>query len=256
MITDSDTIVNLSQPFSKPNHVKQIFSSNCILCDSVSGTDFCNACFANLPRQTGNHCTICSKNIAYNQDQSCGACLKEPPVFSATVAALNYTFPVDAMIHALKYRLQLTIAPILANLLIDRIKVTTMNELPDAIIPMPLHPKRLHERGFNQALEISRYIARQLDIKLLPESCSRIKDTPPQAGLPWKMRSKNVKNVFGGTDNLSDMHLVVIDDVMTTGATLNALAHQLQKQGASKITNWVIARAQTDQFFTESGSNF
>ncbi len=182
--------------------------------------------------------------------------MKNPPVFSATVAALNYTFPVDVLIHALKYRMQLTMAPILAKLLVDRLKTISTKEFPDAIIPMPLHPRRLYERGFNQALEISRHISKQLNIELLPEACMRVKDTLPQTELPWKMRNSNVKNAFDGTMNLSGMHLAVVDDVMTTGSTLDSLASQLHKQGADKITNWVIARAQTNPFLIESDAYF
>jgi ComF family protein len=170
----------------------------------------------------------------------CGACLTKPPAFTRTIAALRYTFPVDAMIHALKYQTNLAIAPILANLLITRLIAT--ERMPDIIIPMPLHRVRLRERGFNQAMEISRYISKHMRIVLLPDSCQRIKHTPPQTGLPWKDRQKNIRKAFSCKIDLSGKHVALVDDVMTTGATLNELAKVLRKQGATEISNWVIAR--------------
>ena len=148
------------------------------------------------------------------------------------------------MIHSLKYQTNLAIAPILANLLIKKLKVT--ETLPDVIIPMPLHPIRLRERGFNQAMEISRYISKYMRIVILPDSCNRIKHTLPQTGLPWKDRQKNIREAFSCKIDLSGKHVALVDDVMTTGATLNELAKVLRKQGATEISNWVIARTQSE----------
>jgi ComF family protein len=173
----------------------------------------------------------------------CGACLAKPPAFTRTIAALRYTFPIDALIHTLKYQSNLAIAPILTNLLITRLKGLKATErMPDIIIPMPLHPVRLRERGFNQAMEISRYISKHMGIVLLPDSCQRIKHTPPQTGLPWKDRHKNIRKAFSCKIDFSGKHVALVDDVMTTGATLNELAKALKKQGATEISNWVIAR--------------
>jgi len=144
------------------------------------------------------------------------------------------------MIHALKYQTNLAIAPILANLLITRLKAT--KRFPDIIIPLPLHPIRLRERGFNQAMEISRYLSKHMGIVLLPDSCQRIKHTPPQTGLAWKDRQKNIHKAFSCKIDLSGKHVALVDDVMTTGASLNELAKVLREQGAAEISNWVIAR--------------
>lgn len=166
--------------------------------------------------------------------------MKKPPAFTRTIAAMRYDFPVDALIQSLKYQNNLVIAPILANLLFVRLQ--TILSTPDFIVPMPLHPIRLRERGFNQAMEIGRHLARQLKIPLLPDCCSRIKHTLPQTGLPWKARQKNIRKAFGCTIDLSGKHVAVVDDVMTTGSSLNELAIVLQQQGAAEISNWVIAR--------------
>lgn len=200
--------------------------------------DLCESCYIHLPQLPVNYCPICLWPVP--TAEVCGACLTKPPAFTRSIAALRYTFPVDALIHSLKYQANLAIAPILANLLIKQLKATKM--MPDVIIPMPLHPIRLRERGFNQAMEISRYISKQMKITLLPDSCSRIKHTPPQTGLPWKARQKNIRKAFSCKIDLSGKHVALVDDVMTTGATLNELAKILRKQGASEISNWVIAR--------------
>lgn len=211
---------------------------NCVLCGISTNRDLCESCTLHLPQLPVNHCPICLWPVP--TAEVCGACLTSPPVFTRTIAALRYTFPVDALIHSLKYQANLAIAPILANLLLQQLE--TPKSMPDLILPMPLHSIRLRERGFNQAMEISRYVSKQLGITLLPDSCSRIKHTPPQTGLPWKDRQKNIRKAFSCKMNLSGKHVALVDDVMTTGATLNELAKVLRKQGACEISNWVIAR--------------
>ncbi len=211
---------------------------SCLLCDAISDEDFCAACYHDLPQLPASHCPVCLWLVPTNE--ICGACLKKPPAFTRTLAALRYTFPADALIHALKYQTNLIIAPVLANLLVARLK--TVTAMPDIIVPMPLHPIRLRERGFNQAMEIGRTIAKQTGIALLPDGCNRIKHTPPQTGLPWKERQKNIRRAFSCKIDVSGKHVAIVDDVMTTGATLNELAKELRRQGAIEISNWVIAR--------------
>jgi len=256
MITDSNTIVNFKPVNFFKKSLSALFYRNCILCGSVTAHDFCDACFKHLPKIPVNHCSVCLKSLASIPSQQhlvlqCGSCLAKPPAYDSTIAALAYKFPVDALIHALKYQAQFTIAPILAELLIDELKYLEITDKPDLIIPMPLHPSRLRERGFNQAMEITRYVAKAMQIKIIPEGCKRIRNTPPQTELPWKLRQKNVHNAFECTYDFSGKHVAVIDDVMTTGATLNAVAKQLRKKGATKISNWIVARVQIERFHTE-----
>lgn len=211
---------------------------NCVLCGASSDQDLCESCDIHLPQLPDNQCPVCLWPVS--TADVCGACISKPPAYTRTIAALPYSFPVDALIQSLKYQTNLAIAPILANLLIKQLK--TLKLLPDIIIPMPLHPIRLRERGFNQAMEISRYVSAQMRITLLPDSCSRIKHTPPQTGLPWKDRQKNIRKAFSCKMDFSGKHVALVDDVMTTGATLNELAKVLRQQGAYEISNWVIAR--------------
>ncbi len=217
----------------------QVFlQKNCLLCDTASNRDFCEPCYHSLPQLPADRCSNCLLPITASR--RCGACLAKPPAFTRAIAALRYAFPVDALIHALKYRTNLAITPVLAELLIEQLALSTP---PDFIVPMPLHPARLKERGFNQAVEISRHIAKQYQITLLYDACKRIRDTPSQTGLTWKARKKNIRNAFSCEMDLSGKHIAVVDDVMTTGATLNELARVLRKCGAREISSWVIARA-------------
>ncbi|WP_227869301.1 ComF family protein [Nitrosospira lacus] len=146
---------------------------------------------------------------------------------------------MDALVHSLKYQANLSMAPVLADLLLTRID---KSPIPDFIVPMPLHPVRLRERGFNQALEIGRKLSKQCGSPLLPGACQRIKNTPSQAGLPWKEREKNIRGVFTCETDLTGKHIAILDDVMTTGATLNELAKTLRKHGAVRVSGWVVAR--------------
>lgn len=113
---------------------------------------------------------------------------------------------------------------------------------PDLLIAMPLHPQRLRERGFNQALELAKIVAEQMDIPLPPQGAERIRATVPQVGLPWKKRVVNLRGAFDCSLDLSGKHVAIMDDVLTTGASLHELALVLRRQGAAEISAWVVAR--------------
>jgi ComF family protein len=153
------------------------------------------------------------------------------------VAVFAYAFPVDKLVQALKFGEQLLLAPQLAGRLAQRIETR-----PDCIVAMPLHPARLRERGFNQSLELARRIAVKLGIPLLERACQRIRDTPPQSALPWKERGRNMRKAFACTGDLSGKHVAVVDDVMTSGASINELAEALRQAGAREVSAWVVAR--------------
>ncbi len=155
------------------------------------------------------------------------------------MAAYSYGFPVDALIHALKYGGNLALAPLLADRLT---RLASERERPDLLIPMPLHRARLRERGFNQALEIGRIVAAGLGIPLEIDACRRIRDTAGQAGLSWKERRRNVRGAFACNEDLTGKRVVVLDDVMTTGATLDELGRALRRAGAVDVGTWVVAR--------------
>ena len=217
--------------------MQALFKNNCLLCGASAKDDFCASCQDSLPHSPPQHCVVCALPLA--ESRICGACLANPPAFDHSVAAMSYAFPVDALLHSLKYQANLAMASVLADLLTARIDA---DALPDFIVPMPLHPARLRERGFNQALEIARGVSRKSGVALLPGICRRIKDTPSQTGLPWKEREKNIRNAFTCEADLKGKHVAMLDDVMTTGATLNELAKALRKSGAAHVSGWVVAR--------------
>ncbi|HEX5338351.1 MAG TPA: double zinc ribbon domain-containing protein [Gallionella sp.] len=210
----------------------------CVLCGSMSHAGlWCEACDEALPYLVAPHCPVCA--LPTPTGEVCGHCLSRPPLFARTTAVYNYAFPLDRLIQAMKYGEQLALADAFAAKLIRRIDA---GALPDCVVPMPLHPAKLRARGYNQSLLIAAKVARALDLKLLPNACRRVRDTPPQSGLPWKERRKNVRGAFRCETDLTGQRVAVIDDVLTTGASLNALADALLQQGAAEISAWVVAR--------------
>ena len=167
----------------------------------------------------------------------CGDCLEHPPAYDSVAAAYCYAFPVDALVRALKYNGDLTLAPLLGRRLACEAKAPV-----DAIVPMPLAAARLRERGFNQAHELARHIGRTLGLPVLGSACRRVTDTAPQAALPWAERARNVRAAFVCDIDLSGKRIAVVDDVMTTGATLNEVAGNLKRAGAAYVSGWVVAR--------------
>lgn len=208
---------------------------DCLLCGAQTGREpLCPGCIAELPAlaESCPRCALPSPAAAV-----CGSCLNRPPHFDATLALWRYEFPCDRLVQALKYRAQLALAGFFARSLVS----LPLPEV-DVVLPMPLHPKRLAGRGFNQALEIARGLARNLGRPIEPRGVLRVKDTPPQAELPYEERAKNVRGAFLCKLDLSGASVAVLDDVMTTGATLNELARTLKRAGATRVENFVIAR--------------
>lgn len=171
--------------------------------------------------------------------------MKKPPAFDDSFAAFDYSFPVDVLIQQFKYSHQLVLAPWLAERLLVRLSGMP---LPQAALPMPLSRARLRERGFNQSLEIAKPLCRELGVRLLPHACGRNRDTESQTTLPWKERAKNVRGAFNCNENFAGQHVAVIDDVMTSGASVNELAKTLKKSGATRVSAWLIARTRPESF--------
>lgn len=167
--------------------------------------------------------------------------MASPPDFDVTKAAFTYAYPISQVLQQYKYNQQLFLAETFAELMLNKLHANNI----DLIIPMPLHPNRLEERGFNQSLEIARVIGKRLNIAVNSQAVSRIKLSPPQASLPLKARVKNMKGAFNCNQDLSGMRIALIDDVMTTGASLNALAKAVKTKGAAHVECWLIARTLT-----------
>jgi ComF family protein len=211
-----------------------LFGGSCFLCRGAAKDLLCPECDADLPRLDMPLCPRCA--LPSPGAATCGRCLTEKPAYDATRAALAYDFPADALVHALKFRGELALAPLLGALL----KGAVGEDRADCIVPVPLSPSRLRERGYNQAVEIARQLGRPgLDVSL----CERTRESRPQMELPYDERQRNVRGVFHCTRALVGARVAVVDDVMTTGATLDELARTLKAAGAVHVSNWVVTRA-------------
>jgi ComF family protein len=211
---------------------------DCHLCACAVGDDdspVCAACARELPRHGAQVCPCCA--LATPGGEICGRCLRERPAFDTTHAAFDYAFPLDALVQALKYGHRLALAKFFAR---------AFDVLPavDLVLPMPLHPARLRERGFNQAVEIARPLARAAGVPLELAAVARVRATAPQAGLDRDGRFANLRNAFAARRRFDGLRVAVVDDVMTTGASLNALARCLKANGAAAVHNVVVARTQ------------
>ena len=195
----------------------------------------CDACYARLPWLTDARCPQCA--LPTTGGGTCGACLSHRPRFDRVSAAFAYAWPLAPLLHHYKYAGNLALATLLAQALSARLAGDA-----DLIIPIPLAPQRLRSRGFNQALEIARVVSRMTGVPLAPAACRRVRDTAPQTSLPWQERAQNIRNAFACDADLSGMRVAVIDDVMTTGATLNELARNLRQAGALEVQGWMVAR--------------
>jgi len=154
-------------------------------------------------------------------------------------AALEYTHPADALIQKLKYAGRLACARPLAAVLAEALE---REPYPDLVLPMPLARERLAERGFNQSLEIARLACREFGLQVRPELARRVRAGAPQATLPWKERARNVRGAFACDADLAGLRIAVVDDVLTTGATLDELARVLKRSGARQVVGWMVAR--------------
>jgi ComF family protein len=215
----------------------RLFGGTCFLCRGRARDILCDRCNADLPRLPQSLCPRCA--LASPDGATCGRCLSHAPHFDATIASLAYAFPADALVHALKFRAELALAPFLAALLLER--VPALREV-DFVIGVPLSSRGLRERGYNQAVEIARPIAAALRAPLELSLCERTRDTAAQTELPWSERERNVRGAFAVKRSLAGAAIAVVDDVMTTGATLDEIAATLKRAGAGRVVNWVLAR--------------
>ena len=217
----------------------------CLLCGATThGDQLCPGCRQDLPILPPNRCPQCglplsSQRGAPHAGALCGACLRHPPAYDHTVAVYAYDFPLDALVKHFKYQGALELAAWFAQGLAQQ---ALGHNNVDMLIPMPLHAERLGERGFNQAAEITRHLAKHLQLPWLPCACQRVRNTPPQAGLDLKARRRNMRGAFRCDVDLSGKRVALVDDVMTSGTSLNELARTVKKAGAVSVATWVVAR--------------
>ncbi|MDP1691970.1 MAG: ComF family protein [Burkholderiaceae bacterium] len=175
----------------------------------------------------------------------CAACLRSPPPFAHSVAAVDYAYPWSRLVAAFKFRAALDLAPALAAVLADAVRAAE-SQGPSLLLPVPLSTERLAERGMNQAWELARRVAAQMDVQARPDLLCRLIDTPHLADLPREQRAARIRGAFGIAPGpgarLRGRCVALVDDVMTSGATAAEAARVLLAGGATEVHVWVVAR--------------
>ncbi len=213
----------------------------CILCGRAGqrGRDLCAACACELPYLVAA-CRRCA--IPLPQAGICGSCQQRPHSFDGAWAAFDYRPPVDHLIQSLKFNGKLYSARLLAELMAERVVAAEL-DMPQLVLPVPLHASRLRQRGFNQALELARPLACEFGLPLSAGLCRRLRPTVAQTGLDARARRRNLKGVFEIVSDPGVSHVAIVDDVMTTGSTAEMLAKALKYAGVVRVDIWVCARA-------------
>ena len=220
--------------------MSKLFTSLCLICNDISleYLSLCQACLDELP-QNLHYCTQCGLKIEGEASKICGACQQKPPFYDSIIAAYRYEYAIKHLITEFKFYKKLRNADLLGKLLAKHIN---KQQLPEYLIPVPMHRKRLTQRGFNQAMELCHVLSKELNIPILSNAIIKKKATEAQANLTAKQRRQNLKGSFAINEVINAQHIAIVDDVMTTGATMNELAKLLKKAGVKHIQAWVCAR--------------
>jgi ComF family protein len=240
---------------------RALLPSCCALCGAVCDAAVCGPCHRQYVAPRRPRCACCANPVDHRGQSTqlnqliencaltpvvCGACLAERPAFDATVVAADYASPLDQLVLQLKFGARLALAPWCAQMLRDAVLDEPGFQLPNLLCPVPLGPQRLAERGFNQALEIARPLAAALGVELQPRLALRALDTRAQSGVAPAERRDNIRNAFSvapdALERVAGQHIGIVDDVMTSGHTLNELAAELKRAGAARVSNLVFAR--------------
>lgn len=224
-----------------------LLPSSCALCGARCAAAVCPACHAQFLGRQAPRCPRCANPAGpYDVALPCGACQSHPPAFDATIAAASYSAPLDQLILQLKFGGTLALAPWFGRALVDAVSAQAGVALPNLLCPVPLGPRRLAERGFNQALEIARPLSKELGIPVFPTLAIRARETAAQSGVAPAERNRNIRHAFivapDAVALVQGQHIGVVDDVMTSGATLHELAAVLKRFGAARVSNFVFAR--------------
>lgn len=223
----------------------QLLPAPCLLCGLASANYrlLCPECDAALPRlnQQPHLCSCCALPLN-NNAPLCGKCLRKPPAFSQSSIAFRYDHPLDSLIQQFKYRRQLSSGKLLASLLAATCQQSVR---PDFLVPVPMHWRKRWQRGFNQSELLAHWVGKALGIPVLP-ACKQIRHHHSQKGLGRRERLKNQREAFAPnaavTHRLANMHVALVDDVVTTTATARALSELLLKAGARRVDIWALAR--------------
>jgi ComF family protein len=225
-----------------------LLPSFCALCGEKARAAVCVPCTLRYAAPGGSRCPCCANPLDPTEPpgQACGACLAGAPAYDATVVAADYAAPLDGLVLGLKFGARLPLAPWCAGQLLEAVLARPAWPRRDVLCPVPLGPRRLRERGFNQALEIARPLASGLGIALQPRLARRAIETAAQSGVAPRERAANIRGAFEIAPDMAvhiqGRHIGVVDDVMTSGHTLNELAAVLKAAGAARVSILVFAR--------------
>jgi len=218
------------------------YDNKCPACghsaDSIAAFPICSACMAGVSGYQGPCCNMCARPFASRYSMTCGDCLSDPPPFERAMSFSLYEGTLMEAIHLMKFKGARQIARQLSGMLSGL-------DLPpgaDAIVPVPMTRAGLIKRGFNQSALVAAEQSRSRGIPLRLDLLYKVKETPPQLGLTKKARQKNLRGAFRADHAVKGMHVIVLDDVITTGATMRECARALKKAGASEVTALSIAR--------------
>jgi len=223
------------------NTRNRLFPAQCRLClaPGAQGQDLCAGCRADLP-WLGRTCKTCALPLDGEFSDQCAHCLKTQPALDACHGIFSYQPPIDDWILALKFRQDLAVARLFGSLLVEKASAVIRTDRA-RVLPVPLHPRRLAQRGYNQAKELAHPLLHS-GYQSAKCRCRRTLHTPAQSTLNMKERSKNLRGVFNVSGELKNQQLLLVDDVITTGATLNELAAELKRAGAGRVEALVVAR--------------
>jgi ComF family protein len=238
--------------------LSNLFPSRCLLCHKtiVSQSDngnhesieICPECLAKLPYNEVS-CRRCAVPLVaeVEGERLCGRCIKKLPAFDYAYSPLHYEDDVIRLMHQFKFREKIAFSRTLGEIMLECWQMKTMKsgnvDTPDCLLPVPLHKSRMRQRGFNQSIELSRVIAKKLNIPIEYDAVSRTRSTSAQTGLNSTQRRKNIKGAFKVVQKIPAKHVLIIDDVMTTGSTVNELARILKKAGVEQVGVLCLARA-------------
>jgi ComF family protein len=225
-----------------PHRFWQLYSKlmpiPCRLCGAMTQKQaICQPCLDNFP-SLGDVCPRCATPIT--GAHLCGHCLNQSPEQDLSFSLFPYLDPIKYLIADLKYHDKIFLSAFFADLMAQKLK---HRSLPSLLIPIPLHPNRIRQRGYNQSFELAKALSVCLGIPTSNEYLIKIINTQSQAAIPFKARKKNIQHAFKCIQNHVPTHIAIIDDVLTTGHTASAAAKQLRKIGATTIEIWTIARA-------------
>ena len=212
----------------------------CLICDCASDNDICTPCYRELP-WLEESCAVCALPLPVAG--ICPGCQQQPPSFDVCVGSFQFREPVGSLINQFKHRHHYRNGKVLSSALRHSLQQHyRQSPWPQAIVPIPMHWRRILRRGFNQSISIAQEIRSDIHIPFLP-ALRRVTATPKQQGLDRKARLKNLNHAFAVNEKIElPPHVALVDDVMTTGATAEAASSVLKKAGVKVVDVWVLAR--------------